>query len=218
MAAIVQIVVIVFGGKIKQGVQWWEEEIHMNRNPIMAIKTKMKVFNKVKPNGDLVMLKLFSDRHETAASSDGWTLSHGASCQSWTFGSIATICSILIAFEELAAFTSDEVSWKGKQVFHFKKGYWAIKAGQSWLFGINTQCIITKSCMPGSVKRKPKATETLFQHAIPRWVASSGKGLVHSPNSTKKFGLPYFSLIKYFDLDRKTTSYVINAEIQNNSA
>lgn len=36
------------------------------------------------------------------------------------------------------------------------KGYWATRAGQSWVFGIKTQCIITKSFKTesGKVKRE----------------------------------------------------------------
>lgn len=111
------------------------------------------------------------------------------SCQSWIQGSIAMIC-LLIAFEKVQH-SIEEVNLKRNVSFSFYKGYWAIKAGQSWLFGMNTQCIITKSCMPGSVKIKPKATENyssmlFWDNCLVQWKSFF--------TSEKNFGLLYFSI------------------------
>lgn len=41
------------------------------------------------------------------------------------------------------------------------KGYWATRAGQSWVFGIKTQCIITKSFKTESAGEENKAEKEL---------------------------------------------------------
>lgn len=49
---------------------------------------------------------------------------------------------------------------QGNRVFT-TKGYWATRAGQSWVFGIKTQCIITKSFKTESAGEENKAEKEI---------------------------------------------------------